>query len=56
MRSKNFISLTGIFVIILIITLPVPNKLFAHCDTMDGPVVKAAKKALETGIERFNKA
>ena len=22
---------------------------FAHCDTMDGPVVKAAQKALETG-------
>jgi hypothetical protein len=22
---------------------------FAHCDTMDGPVVKAARKALETG-------
>jgi len=23
--------------------------LFAHCDTMNGPVVKAAEKALETG-------
>lgn len=26
-----------------------PNRVFAHCDGMDGPVVKAAKKALETG-------
>jgi hypothetical protein len=25
------------------------NILFAHCDTMNGPVVTAAKKALETG-------
>jgi hypothetical protein len=22
---------------------------FAHCDTMEGPVIKAARKALETG-------
>lgn len=22
---------------------------FAHCDTLDGPVVSAARKALETG-------
>lgn len=27
----------------------VPGSLFAHCDGMDGPVVKAAQKALETG-------
>jgi hypothetical protein len=26
-----------------------PNKIFAHCDGMDGPVIKAAQKALETG-------
>jgi hypothetical protein len=25
------------------------GKVFAHCDTLDGPVVKAAQKALETG-------
>src|SRR5512136_371299 len=25
------------------------NKVLAHCDGMDGPVVTAAKKALETG-------
>jgi hypothetical protein len=27
----------------------VPNVALAHCDTMNGPVVKAAQKALETG-------
>ena len=27
----------------------IPHKVSAHCDTMDGPVVKAAQKALETG-------
>jgi hypothetical protein len=26
---------------------------FAHCDTLDGPVVKAAQKALETGNANF---
>jgi hypothetical protein len=26
---------------------------FAHCDTLDGPVVKAAQKALETGNVNF---
>jgi hypothetical protein len=26
-----------------------PSGLFSHCDTMGGPVIKAAEKALETG-------
>jgi hypothetical protein len=26
-----------------------PNKVFAHCDGLDGPVIQAAQKALETG-------
>ena len=25
----------------------------AHCDTMDGPVVAAAKRALDTGAEKY---
>jgi len=36
-------------VIMISITLLAPARANAHCDTMDGPVVKAAKKALETG-------
>jgi len=26
-----------------------PDKVSAHCDGLDGPVVKAAQKALQTG-------
>jgi len=32
----------------LTLTFVVPNTLWAHCDGLDGPVVKAAQKALET--------
>lgn len=32
-----------------LLLLLVPSSLNAHCDTMNGPVVTAAKKALETG-------
>ncbi|HSP07506.1 MAG TPA: DUF6448 family protein [Acidobacteriota bacterium] len=31
------------------LALAVPRAAFAHCDTLDGPVVIAAKQALETG-------
>jgi hypothetical protein len=33
----------------LVLLLFFPISVKAHCDTMDGPVVKAAQKALETG-------
>lgn len=29
------------------------NDVFAHCDALDGPVIKAAQKALETGNVNF---
>src|SRR5574341_1000365 len=47
--KRNIIrSLTA--VVILFTMMPFgPNRVFAHCDGMDGPVVKAAQKALETG-------
>jgi len=35
-------------VLALTLTVVVPNTLWAHCDGLDGPVVKAAQKALET--------
>ena len=38
----------GIAVIVVVFALS-PIRVFAHCDSMDGPVVKAAVKALETG-------
>ena len=34
---------------LLSLVLSVPRLASAHCDTMDGPVVKTAQKALETG-------
>jgi len=41
---------TVIFIsVLLLITITGTNKVFAHCDGMDGPVVKAAQEALKTG-------
>lgn len=43
-------SLQGV-VVVLFLTLALfisPSKASAHCDTLDGPVVNAARKALET--------
>ena len=37
----------AVLAVVLIATLP--SDALAHCDTMNGPVVKAAQKALETG-------
>lgn len=37
-----------IFLVSLVLFLLSKNMLYAHCDTMNGPVVKAAQKALET--------
>jgi len=48
MKRNNIIALLSLAVLFTIVLLE-PNKIFAHCDTMDGPVVKAAQKALETG-------
>ena len=47
--KKN--SFTRLPVLAILCTLPLfgPNNLFAHCDGMDGPVVAAAKQALEAG-------
>jgi len=38
-----------LFAMLLIVVSLVPTKAIAHCDGMDGPVVMAAQKALETG-------
>jgi hypothetical protein len=48
MRTKFFRSLT-IFAALAAGGVFLPNKIFAHCDGLDGPVIKAAQKALETG-------
>ena len=40
---------TAVIFVTLIVFLLAPAKISAHCDTMDGPVVKAARTALEKG-------
>ena len=49
--GKHHLSIFGVGVLLLgaaVLTLA-PGKLGAHCDTLGGPVIKAAQKALETG-------
>lgn len=41
------------FITALLITLVLNQKINAHCDGLDGPVVQAAKKSLETGSINF---
>ena len=48
MKKKTLISL-GALAILFVVALFGYDRVFAHCDGMDGPVVMAAKKALETG-------
>ena len=43
--SARFFAFTGL----LALALLVPQRVSAHCDGMDGPVVKAAQQALVTG-------
>jgi hypothetical protein len=49
MKTKQL--LIGIFgaLFVLFPALLVPERVLAHCDTLDGPVVKEARAALETG-------
>jgi len=57
MKKKNTIIILSVFVFLIFAMLSGDNKLFhflvpfafAHCDTVDGPVIKQAQKALETG-------
>ena len=48
MKKNIFTSLT-VLAILCTLALLGPSNLFAHCDGMDGPVITAAKQALETG-------
>jgi hypothetical protein len=49
MKEKNILLSLAVLAILLSISFPGPPKAIAHCDGMDGPVVTAAQKALETG-------
>jgi hypothetical protein len=47
MRSNFYRSLT-ILAAVMAGGVFLPNKIYAHCDGMNGPVIKAGQKALET--------
>jgi len=49
MKSDGIFRALTIFAVSFIAALFVPNSAFAHCDGLDGPVIKAAREALETG-------
>lgn len=49
MRRANIFASLPFLAAALTVALLVPSKAFAHCDGMDGPVVKAAQRALATG-------
>jgi len=49
MRRKRVITYLGSLAVLFAVGLVVPGKLSAHCDGMDGPVVKAAQRTLESG-------
>ena len=48
MNIRNIIRLSWVFPVVLILVIFNSKQAFAHCDTVDGPVVKAAQLALKT--------
>lgn len=44
---KRIIAISALFMALLVIAPGLSNVALAHCDTMDGPVVTAAQRALE---------
>ena len=48
MRHKYMIHLSLVLVLLSVALVLLPAEARAHCDTMDGPVVKAAQRALAT--------
>ncbi len=49
MKGNHYLDLLSAVAIVLAILLLGSDRVLAHCDGMDGPVVTAAKQALETG-------
>jgi uncharacterized protein DUF6448 len=49
MMNKTIIAPSIVSIIFSSIVLFLPGQAMAHCDGFDGPVIKAAQKALETG-------
>ncbi len=49
MKARMLLPWRAAVIVGCLALLLVPSSVSAHCDTMNGPVVTAAKKALETG-------
>ena len=49
MQKKDIVTTLAVLAVMSAIVLFGSQRAFGHCDGMDGPVVTAAKKALETG-------
>jgi len=49
MEKKKIVKMVVVVSFLLLAAVLLPKWVFAHCDTMDGPVIKAAQKALESG-------
>lgn len=49
MKIGRWISFSAGMAVLVTLVLFTPDRVFSHCDGMDGPVVKAAEKALAAG-------
>ncbi len=49
MKTRTLLSSLTVVTILIATEMTLPRPLFAHCDGLDGPVVKAAQEALESG-------
>ena len=50
MENTNIMALLAGFVTLALAFVTMgAGVVFAHCDTMDGPIIKGAQQALETG-------
>lgn len=49
MKSKTHVAWLMAAAVVCALSLLAPAKMLAHCDGLDGPVVKAAQQALDTG-------
>lgn len=49
MKKIITINVFTLLAFMFLLTFCLPQRTFAHCDGLDGPVVKAAKKALDSG-------
>jgi len=50
MHRERVITFLAGLAVLFAVGFWVPSRLFAHCDGMDSPVMKAARMAIETDI------